>query len=172
MSESALQNIKKVYKADVVAKCLIKIANDQTDLGVDPDSKNHVSEGITNLKLQKMLFFADAVNLALNDKPLMEEDFEAWSLGPVIKSVYDTYKTRNREPIQLTDNDIHDKDLEAFLTEVWKTFGKYSASELVNLSHELGSPWKRYYDESSPNKIIPKEEIKEYYKRYFRLKNG
>src|SRR5690349_21571202 len=129
MSTNILENVG-TYKAQEVAKCLIKIANDQTRIGIDPESNLPLNEGITNLKLQKMLFFADAVKLAINDEPLIEEDFEAWNLGPVIKEIYDTYKKFDRAPIEIQESINCDKNLETFLIEVWKVFGKYSASEL------------------------------------------
>ena len=49
-------------------------------------------EGITNLKLQKILYFAQCAYLALYDKPLFEDEVLAWEYGPVISSVYNKYK--------------------------------------------------------------------------------
>jgi len=64
--------LDKTYKALEVAQTLIKIA-DENVLGLDPDSKSEIREGITNLKLQKMLYFSEAAHLALFGKDLFEE---------------------------------------------------------------------------------------------------
>ena len=41
-------------------------------------------EAITQLKLQKLVYYADAWFLANFDEPLIKEDFEAWAHGPVV----------------------------------------------------------------------------------------
>lgn len=163
-----LKVIDKTYSANDVARCFVKIAREQGDLGQDPETNEKIKgEGITNLKLQKMLYFADAVSLAYSDKPLIEEDFEAWKMGPVIRSIYREYRGRGSTPIEIEGEITCDEKLETFLKEVWKIFGKFSAVELVNLTHKSGSPWEKFYDESDPTKTIPKDAIKQYYKAQF-----
>jgi uncharacterized phage-associated protein len=43
---------------------------------------------MTNLRLNKILYFAQIISLLENGRPLFLDDFEAWDLGPVIPSVY------------------------------------------------------------------------------------
>lgn len=45
-------------------------------------------ENLTNLKLQKLLYYAQAWHLALRNAPLFDEDFQAWVHGPVLPSQY------------------------------------------------------------------------------------
>ena len=52
-----------------------------------------------NLKLQKLVYYAQAWHLALRDVPLFEEDFEAWVHGPVIPALYQEYKKFGWRPI-------------------------------------------------------------------------
>lgn len=47
---------------------------------------------ITQMKMQKMLYFAHGWHLALLDKPMMNEVVQAWQYGPVFESVYHTFK--------------------------------------------------------------------------------
>ena len=47
---------------------------------------------MTNLKLQKLVYFAQALSLVKNKKALFEDEFEAWDLGPVIPSLYQKHK--------------------------------------------------------------------------------
>ena len=55
-------------------------------------TKNHeYGDYITNLKLQKLVYYAQAWYLAFLDKPLFDEDFEAWVHGPVNRDLYDRY---------------------------------------------------------------------------------
>jgi uncharacterized phage-associated protein len=129
---------------------------------------NDMSEGVSNLKLQKILYFAQAAHLALNKKkPLFEDDFSAWEFGPVVESVYHEFKTSKNKPISNTttkDFEKFDNDTVSFLENVWAIFGKFSAAKLVQMSHEH-KPWKDAF--ASEKKIISKEAIYEYYKLAF-----
>lgn len=57
------------------------------------------AEPITNLKLQKLLYYAQGVFSALTGEFLFEEDFVAWEHGPVIESIYHEFKGYGRDPI-------------------------------------------------------------------------
>ena len=56
-------------------------------------------DSISNLKLQKLLYYAQGAHLALRDEPLFGEPIEAWTHGPVVPSVYRQYKQHGGEPI-------------------------------------------------------------------------
>ena len=65
--------------ADAVADYLIALAHQR-------------GESVNNLKLQKLLYYAQAWHLALHDEPLFPEKFQAWISGPVIPRLYWKYK--------------------------------------------------------------------------------
>src|ERR1700735_3635265 len=56
-------------------------------------------EPLSNLKLQKLIYYAQAWHLALYNKPLFNEDFEAWIHGPVLPSQYHRFKDNSWQPI-------------------------------------------------------------------------
>ena len=60
---------------------------------------------ITNLKLQKLLYYAQAWHLAHFGSPLFSDDIEAWQYGPVIKSIYQKYSKFGNQPIKVTNFD-------------------------------------------------------------------
>src|SRR6185369_5131439 len=61
---------------------------------------NETGSLITNLKLQKLVYYAQAWNLALNDgRALFDDDFEAWVHGPVIFDLYNDYRALKWNPI-------------------------------------------------------------------------
>lgn len=147
--------IKSPYRADNVAKYLIYLAS-KAFVG---DNKER--EGITNLKLQKILYFAQAYYLAKLGKPLFSDPIEAWDYGPVVSSVYHAYKSKGSNPIILeTDqSNISDEDKES-ISKIWDTFGGYSASKLVDIAH-AHNPWKEA--NASTNKVISHKSITDYY---------
>lgn len=150
-------------KAIDIANWFINKANSEK---LDDD----VSEGISNLKLQKVLYFAQAAHLALNNsKPLFDDKICAWPLGPVVESVYQDFKQYSNKPIDGPTNKdylkVVDAGLASFLENTWTIFGKFSAAKLVQMSHEH-KPWK---DAFKANKsVITKESMFDYYKSVFR----
>ena len=59
----------------------------------------HGVRDLTNLKLQKLLYFAYGMHLAVYEEPLFESEIQAWRLGPVIPDVYNEFKDRGSMPI-------------------------------------------------------------------------
>jgi uncharacterized phage-associated protein len=154
-----MESIKDAeYSVEDVAKYFIYLSNKTK---IDDD----LTEGITNLKLQKMLYFAQAAYLSLNNQKLFNEDIEAWQYGPVIPSIYHKYKEHRNQPIPNIDEEITiDDDLNIFLDGIWELFDKYSAIELMNITHKH-KPWNDAY--SSRSKVIRPEILRDYYKGFF-----
>lgn len=151
----ATRTTKAPYDAENVAKYLIYLAS-QEFVG---DNKER--EGITNLKLQKVLYFAQAYYLAKFGKPLFNNKIEAWEYGPVVPDVYRKFKRQVSNTIILEEDksSLTEEDKE-ILKKVWDIFGGYSASRLVDIVH-AHTPWKEA--NASTNKVISHKVLKEYY---------
>lgn len=121
---------------------------------------------ITNLKLQKLLYYAQAWYLVNFGTALFDDKIEAWQFGPVVPSVYNEFKSFGRNPIELTDyectNIISDETCINYLDEFCEHFMKYSSTDLVSMTHNE-EPWKKAY--LSDNKEIKPEILKEYYSK-------
>lgn len=151
-------------------------AEDVADYFIFLASKNNVeegvAEGITPLKLQKMLYFAQAASLSVYNQNLFKENIEAWKYGPVISSLYHKYKKNLNSPITTPTGGyksiVDDQAIEV-LNGIWEIFGKYTAGELVEITHNH-SPWKSTYEEGK-NNVIPLEKMKDYYKDIFKLQS-
>lgn len=132
-----------------------------------------VYEGITHLKLQKLLYYAQGVFSAFNNgSPLFKQKILAWPHGPVVKEVYDEYKEFKRNEInkKLTDEDFskiaemeRDPDIHATLEVVYDNFAGYTAWQLRNKTHEIGSPWDVTINTKGEGKEINLSLIKEYF---------
>jgi uncharacterized phage-associated protein len=96
---------------------------------------------ISNLKLQKLLYYAQAWHLALFDKKLFPERFQAWIHGPAIPSVYRTYKKYGWTNIdEETKRPDFDEETKAFLEELLDEYGSLDARRLEWLTHRE-DPW-------------------------------
>ncbi len=127
--------------------------------------ENESGDPVTPMQLEKLLYFAQGWHLAKFGTPLFEDDFEAWQYGPVIPEMYRKYRIygRNgilREGAPCAAERLSPEDYELLL-DVAREYMRYSASGLVQLSHEKGAPW----DSTGSNGTISKDAIKEYFSK-------
>jgi uncharacterized phage-associated protein len=130
-------------------------------VGISYEKQNPVS----NLKLQKLLYYSQAWHLALSKVPLFAEEIEAWAHGPVVPQVFRYYKDCKWNPIsrpalgQKPSYVLH-------LEEVWRVYGKFRAFDLERLTHSE-DPWKiaraGLPPDASSNRVISKSSMQEYY---------
>lgn len=95
-------------------------------------------ELISNLKLQKLVYYAQGLHLALYNDSLFTERIEAWTYGPVVPDLYHHYKENGSEGIHADVNFdplLIDEDTRMFLDDVYEVFGQFSAVRLMNLTH-------------------------------------
>ncbi len=132
---------------------------------------NNEKININNLKLQKLVYYAQAWHLGICDRPLFPEDFEAWVHSPVIPELYKKYQKHgwhNIKPNQEKDLAKLDlpNDILEFLAEVSQEYLYCDDSELETMIR-IESPWNQARanlatDEPS-HEIIRKEWIREYF---------
>lgn len=127
----------------------------------DPECEDFIS----NLKLQKLVYYAQGFNLAIHDKLLFAEPIEAWTHGPVIKSLYHQYKDKGAsaiEPPVNIDLKKYPEEVKDLLDEIWIVYGQYSASKLRNLTH-AEPPWMDAY-EQGPSSTITQDSMRKFFK--------
>lgn len=128
-------------------------------------------ELMTNMKLQKMLYYQQGFHLAYFGTPLFDEDIEAWMYGPVVPAMYEEYKNNGRngiEPNRELAFSFEQKKELALFNEVCKVYGAYSAIGLMNMTHEE-MPWKSTPTGEGEGHVIAKEKMQSFFKK--RLKD-
>ena len=141
---------------------------------------NEHDYGISNLKLQKVLYFIQAFFLISTPEPCFREKIEAWDFGPVVPEAYHEYKQYgsgnipaiksyimfdendiwNSKRIEFEDTTIADED-KVLIDKVIDKFADYSATDLVSLTHKQ-SPWIDAYVPYQYNEITI-NAIREYF---------
>ena len=128
-------------------------------------------DSITHLKLQKLIYYAQAWSLALNDRCLFDEDLQAWAHGPVAESVYRDHEGSGWNalppPEAMPTLDAADRDI---LEQVLQSYGSLSAKQLESMTHaEL--PWIEarggLAPEARSTARISKQTMKRFYKRMY-----
>jgi uncharacterized phage-associated protein len=130
---------------------------------------NETGSLLSNLKLQKLVYYAQAWYLALHDQPLFDEDFEAWIHGPVIPALYQEYKEFGWKPIlKDVESPNFSDQVNEFLTELTQAYFGCDAFELEQMTH-CEDPWieaRGNIPQDAPsNAIISKEAMKEYFQK-------
>lgn len=132
-----------------------------------------IGRQLTNLDIQKLVYFAHGWHLALSDSPLIDEEVQAWKHGPVIPSLYNQFKTYGFDPIpsskvkrMCSDITTLDQTEVSFVQAVFSVYKRYSTFELVRLTHAGETPWDRVIKEygNARNVVIPDEYMREFFK--------
>lgn len=120
---------------------------------------------ISNLKLQKILYFIQAEFLVNNGNACFYNRIEAWDFGPVVPDAYHRYKIYGSADIPKNEGEqclgkIRKKDYK-MIQNIIDQCGPYSASYLVEKTHNQ-APWKNAYVKYCNNPIT-NDEIKAYF---------
>lgn len=127
---------------------------------VDHDAEDN----ITNLKLQKLCYYAQGFNLAIKGERLFDSDIEAWQHGPVIPELYHKYKEMGKTELYPDDNfDINKipEDTKDLLNEVYDVYGQFSAWRLRDMTH-AEEPWKSTFSMESNNNVISDNKMTDF----------
>jgi len=115
---------------------------------------HETGKSISNMKLQKLLYLAQGIHLAMkNDAPLFEDSIEAWKYGPVVPSVYHKFKIYFSGEIPVahpfsSESDLLSEEQKKLVRRVVELYGGLSAIALSNFTHLQGSPWYLVYNDA------------------------
>lgn len=165
-------NMEKYSALDIAKWFLWKNKVEKIENETEYDDKYEVYEGLSHLKLQKLLYFAQGVNLAINDQVLFNDKIMAWTHGPVVKKVYNSFKKYGRDDIdiELNEKDIKiienielDTSTSNVLNLVYENFGIYTAWQLREMTHVPRGPWETTVRTKGMDKEINISDIKSYF---------
>jgi uncharacterized phage-associated protein len=158
------------YPAIVIANEIIKLAK---------------AEGIpvTPMKLQKILYLANGISYKRKNNKLINERFEAWDYGPVVRNVYSIYRDFKgksiTEPIDefvytngfsfalASSFEVDNEDLR-IIKEGWDNSKNLDAFTLSAWSHNKNSPWDKAYNAIPKEVYISEDEIRSYFLNFIK----
>lgn len=125
------------------------------------DSKEMGINDMSPLKLQKLLYLAYEEYTKETGEKLFDDRFEVWRHGPVVREVYDYFKSYASDVI---DEEITEKIDDVKIREVFKkvltNFGYFNAWTLVDITHDVKGLWHKKM--SSGEKYIYFEDVYSY----------
>ncbi|WP_043764594.1 Panacea domain-containing protein [Algiphilus aromaticivorans] len=124
---------------------------------------------MTAMKLQKLVYYAQAWNLVWDEEPLFHARIEAWANGPVVRDLYDEHRGKFR----VTEEDFPSGNPEALnasqkdtVEQVIAFYGQHNAQWLSDLTH-MEEPWKLARGDlpagASCNREITHAQMHEFY---------
>lgn len=117
---------------------------------------------ISNLKLQKILYYAWIDYYKQTQSELYLDDICAWQLGPVVTSVYYDFCTYAGMPIPNNYDITLNKLDESIINPILDKYICIAASTLVDRTHRRGMPWDLIFQNGLGNRdVIPFSLIKE-----------
>ena len=126
----------------------------------DPDAGDYIS----NLKLQKLCYYAQGFHLAINNTRLFPNDIEAWQHGPVVRELYDKYKNCGAGMLKISESfspDILPETVKELLKDVYRMYWQYSAWRLRDMTH-IEPPWINTVNKKQ--EIISDHEMTSFFK--------
>lgn len=163
--------MKKKYNAMEIAQWFLWYNSYQKKMQLDETDKYDVYEGITHLKLQKLLYYAEGVYSAIIDNYLFKEKIMAWPHGPVVVEVYNKFFVNGSNELEFDESywdnvqQINDNNnMLEILKLVYENYAGYTAWQLREKSHVFGGPWQVTVDDKGMQKDIDKGLIKNYFK--------
>lgn len=124
---------------------------------------------MTNMKLQKLAYYAQGIYLALYNKPIFPEPIEAWVHGPVVPKLYQEYKPYGSgaipAPQEISIDSYNSNEIDT-LNEVYDVYGQFSAWVLSNMTHE-----EPPYKNTPQGQVIDHTLLKSYFKTQL-VENG
>lgn len=126
------------------------------------DLANEEGSRVSNLTINKIVFFLHAHYLVEFKEPLVSAKIEAWDFGPVFRELYKEFKefgdrTITKKAQRLnpetgefeTCTAVLSPETHVFLKKIAKKYLPLSSGSLVALSHEKGGPWDQTWNHDS-----------------------
>ena len=122
---------------------------------------------MSTMKLQKLVYYSQAWSLVWDEKPLFEEDIEAWANGPVVRDLFYYHRGRYEiETLEIGNPRLLDQEQQDTVDAVLDYYGDKSAQWLIELTH-LEDPWIQAREGLPPlergDKVISLDAMADYY---------
>ncbi len=114
---------------------------------------------ITPMKLQKLIYCLYKEYYKSTGRALFDERFEAWKYGPVLRSVYDTFKKYGANAIKgfaaATDGNVYvvnqskSSDFKYAFEKIWRKYSDFDGIVLSSFTHQSNTAWRKAIDRRS-----------------------
>lgn len=109
---------------------------------------------LSNLKLNKLVYFAYVEHLRDTGERLFEDPIKAWRYGPVEPAVYRAFKDFGRDRVDTVGEvAVPGPSVCSLIDRVAEEYGVLAAFDLVSLSHREGGAWRIAWNRGPGSRI-------------------
>lgn len=129
---------------------------------------------LTNMQVQKLVYYAHGFHLALKGEPLIEQEIKAWNFGPVIPPLYNDLKQYGNGVVTdlIPGFPLPSEEFAlALIKRVFELYGRIPGPRLSAVTHAPNSPWDKVYKQAKFS-VIPNDLIREDFKAKLRPSAG
>ena len=143
---------------------------------------------LTQMQLQKLVYFAHGWHLAIFDSGLTDDELQAWDYGPLYTDLWLATRKYGTKPVneKIRNRDISinflkvmeenpsdfneychaplNHDQERLVERIFEIYGDLKAFDLSALTHQNGTPWYTIYvEQKSKRQVIPDNLIRNHF---------
>lgn len=121
---------------------------------------------LSNLEMQKIGFIAEMLHLGRTDTPLINEQWQAWSYGPVQPDLYHRAKIFGADPVRdifLDPTLWPGSTFEKATVDAYNLMKPLKPGQMINITHQPTGAWASSYKSGAKNSVIPKAAIRAEY---------
>ena len=132
------------------------------------DSAKDTEDPMTNMRVNKYVYFAQGYALAKLGRPLFKDEIQAWEHGPVVPALYQLFKSDTKgEPIYSTKgrygkNTFSDDEIQIMI-DVLLDLEEFSTAAISRMTHGKDSPWFKAYAGVYSNNPISLDDMRDYF---------
>ena len=123
---------------------------------------------LSPLQVIKLVYMAHGFMLGLYGRALVNEEAEAWTYGPVFRTLYRQVKKFGSQPVQpiACQTEQFDELEDDIIKQVYDKYGTKTAMWLSKLTHQPDSPWSQVWDDGRGHSAkISNDLLEDYYSR-------
>ena len=123
---------------------------------------------ITHLQVQKLTYLAHAFMLALHNRPLIHQEFEAWSCGPINPAIYHCLEYYGGEPVDapiLAHTETIDPQEQSIIDQVSELYGPLHGTRLSGMANADGTPWHQTWKKRRRHIVISDKLLRNHYRK-------
>lgn len=134
---------------------------------IDHCARTGINNSLTPMQVLKLVYLAHGWMLGIHGRPLINQDVEAWTYGPVVPTLYHALKVFGSRVVDCVPGvrvEQLDGQEESIVGQVCKVYGERSGVELSTLTHQAHSPWDVTWRKYGKSAVIPNDVIEEHYR--------
>ncbi|MFZ2752652.1 MAG: type II toxin-antitoxin system antitoxin SocA domain-containing protein [Lysobacteraceae bacterium] len=133
---------------------------------IDHCATTGIDTALTPMKILKLVYLAHGWMLGIHSRPLVSEEVEAWTYGPVIPQLYRAmrpYKASVVDCINGADDVVFDDEERDVIAQVCEMYGRHTGPQLSQLTHKNGSPWDLTWSTQGKSGLMSNDLIEQHY---------